>query len=50
MMFKTRLLHGGWHLSANVDTLHLGFPVTYLVANAWQLSIEEAGIIRVIDT
>jgi hypothetical protein len=33
-MFKTRLLHSGWHLSANVDTLYLGFPVTYLVGEA----------------
>jgi hypothetical protein len=45
-MFKTRLLHSGWHLSANVDTFHSGFPVTYLVANAWQLSIDGPGILK----
>jgi hypothetical protein len=45
-MFKTRLLHSGWHLSANVNTLHSGFPVIYLVANEWQFSIKEAGIIK----
>jgi hypothetical protein len=34
MMFKTRLLYSGRYLSANVNTLYLGFPVIYLIGEA----------------